>query len=171
MLLEQIYYFSQIAAAIGVIGSLVFVGFQVRGNARSVRSATTQAVHENFANLYFQLAQNPETLRVFEKGCLQPESLSTGEKSIFTCHVMALFAFYQNAFDQWRVGHLRQSLWLGWEALLENALHMPGVQKVWRDRAFAYDPEFRARIAELAQRKARPDLTVFGVKPETPPAG
>jgi len=169
MLLEQAYYLSQIAAAIGVIGSLVFVGVQVRGNARSVRSATTQAVHENFANLYFQLAQNPETLRVFEKGCLQPESLSTSEKSIFTCQVMAPFAFYQNAFDQWRIGHLRPSLWLGWEALLENAMHMSGIQQVWRDRAFAYDPEFQARVGDLAQRKVRPDLTVFGVKPDAPP--
>jgi len=63
MLLEQVYYFSQIAAAIGVIGSLVFVGLQVRGNARSVRSATTQAVHENFANLYFQLGTCPASSR------------------------------------------------------------------------------------------------------------
>jgi hypothetical protein len=100
---------------------------------------------------------------------LQPNKLDGIERPIYTCHVMALFAFYQNAFDQWRVGHLRPSLWFGWEALLENAMHMPGIQQVWQGRKFAYDPEFQVRVAELTQRQVRPDLTVFGVRPDVPP--
>jgi hypothetical protein len=45
------------------------------------------------------------------------------------------------------------------------------VDAIRRDRAFAYDPEFQARVAELAKRRVRPDLAVFGAKPKAPPQG
>ena len=40
MTLEQMFFASQIAAAIGVIASLIFVGVQIRDGAKATRSAT-----------------------------------------------------------------------------------------------------------------------------------
>jgi len=37
MTLEQVFWASQCAAAVGVIASLIFVGVEVRNNARAVR--------------------------------------------------------------------------------------------------------------------------------------
>ncbi len=70
MTLEQVAALSQVVAAGGVIASLIFVGFPIRDSAKAVRSATAQAVHENFGSLYAQLAQNPQALDTFLKGCI-----------------------------------------------------------------------------------------------------
>jgi len=164
MTLEQLAALSQVVAAGGVIASLIFVGFQIRDSAKAVRSATAQAVHENFGSLYAQLAQHPQALDTFLKGCISAEELDTAAREQFTCFAMAVLSFYQNAFDQWRVGHLRTDLWTGWETLLTNFLHTPGGAAFWRDRGYAFGSDFQTHLNRIMQRPANPLATTFGVK-------
>lgn len=58
----------QTVAAIVVVASLLFVGIQVRDGARATRSATSQAVHENYASWYLALADNARALETSTKG-------------------------------------------------------------------------------------------------------
>ncbi|UCC24542.1 MAG: hypothetical protein JSU98_12480 [Gemmatimonadales bacterium] len=162
--LEQLAAWSQIIAALGVIASLVFVGRQIRESSKAVRSATTQAVHQNFGTLYAELAQNPEGLDTFLRGCVDVRALAVQEKEQFTCFAMAVMSFYQNAFDQWRMGHLRDDLWTGWETLLVNFLHTPGGTSFWSDRAYVFGTDFQAHMAEVMARPANPRATTFGIK-------
>jgi len=164
MTLEQWSAIGQVVAALGVIVSLVFVGFQIRDSARAVRSATSQAVHENFGHLYAQLAQNPAALDTFLRGCIDAEALPTTEREQFTCFAMAVLSFYQNAFDQWRIGHLRTDLWTGWETLLVNFLHTPGGAAFWNDRGYVFGTAFQARVREITKRPHEPRATTFGIR-------
>ena len=163
MTLDQISAISQLVAAVGVIASLVFVGLQIRGSAKAVRSATTQAVHEHFGRLYFELAQNPQALQTYIKGCTDASTLTTTEKEQFTCFAMGVLAFYQNAFDQWRVDHLRADLWSGWETLLTNFLHTPGGASLWRERGYAFGKDFQAHVTKIMSRPRNPLATTFGI--------
>jgi hypothetical protein len=43
---------AQVIGALAVVISLVYVGFQVKRNTGAVRSATSQAVHNNYADWY-----------------------------------------------------------------------------------------------------------------------
>ena len=114
MTLEQIFFISQSVAAVGVIASLIFVGLQVRGSTKAVRSATAQAVHENFASWYMAIAEHPAELGVVLKGFGDLEGLSTAERAIFNCIFLAFTSHAQNAFHQWRQGHLANELWTCW---------------------------------------------------------
>lgn len=62
MTLEQVFWASQILAAVGIICSLIFVGFQVHGSVKAVRAATEQACQENFAGIYGSLQNNPSAI-------------------------------------------------------------------------------------------------------------
>jgi len=46
----------QIIGAIAVVVSLIYVALQIRQNTNAVRAATSQSVHEHFANWYNSLA-------------------------------------------------------------------------------------------------------------------
>ena len=46
---------AQVIGALAVVISLVYVGFQVKRNTSAVRSATSQAVHNNHANWYMSM--------------------------------------------------------------------------------------------------------------------
>ena len=167
MSLEQVFFLSQSIAAVGVVASLIFVGFQVRDSAKAVRSATAQAVHENFASWYISLADNPGALATALKGFADLSALSPAETTQFNCTYLAFLSHSQNAFHQWRQGHLAGDLWACWEALLMNMVHTPGGAEFWRQRSYVFAPDFGEAVATIMRRPPHPGAKSFGVLPLT----
>jgi hypothetical protein len=163
MSLEQVFFLSQSIAAVGVVASLIFVGFQVRDSARAVRSATTQAVHENFSSWYILLAHNPGALATSLKGFADLCSMSPAETAQFNCTFLAFLSHSQNAFHQWRQGHLASDQWACWEALLMNMVHTPGGVAFWRQRSYIFAPDFGREVTEIIGRTPHAGTKSFGV--------
>ena len=59
MTLEAIYFISQIAAAVGIMASLIFVGLQVRQSTKQAKADAVQAVHDNLSAWYMAAAETP----------------------------------------------------------------------------------------------------------------
>lgn len=137
MTLEQFFFASQIAAAAGVIASLIFVGIQVRDGARATRSATAQAVHENYAGWYLALAANTDALNTSSKGFVSLEAQ----------------------------GHLADDLWACWEALVMNLVNTPGGAAFCVERSYVSGEEFGAEVSSLMAREPHPAAKAFGVMP------
>jgi hypothetical protein len=167
MTLEAVYYISQIVAVFAVIASLVFVGLQVRDSSRAVRAATAQAVHDNYAGWYTALLGNENALATSAKGFVDLNSLTAAEKAQFVCTMMAFLAHSQNAFHQWKEGHLSDGLWRGWEALMMNLVNTPGGAAFWAERSYVFGQEFQDHVAEIMKRKPDPRARAFGVVPVT----
>ena len=170
-MLEQIFFISQSAAAVGVIASLIFVGLQVRGSTKAVRSATAQAVHENFAGWYMAIAEHPAELEIVLKGFGDLEALSVVDRAVFNCIFLAFTSHSQNAFHQWRQGHLANELWACWEFLLSNMVHTNGGLALWRERSYVFAEDFRVEVAAIAQREPHVNARAFGVLPLTRTGG
>ena len=163
--LEQIFFVSQSVAAVGVIASLIFVGVQVRGSTKAVRSATAQAVHENFASWYMAMAEHRAELEVVLKGFGELEALNTVDRAVFNCIFLAFTSHAQNAFHQWRQGHLANELWACWEFLLSNMVHSNGGLALWRERSYVFAGDFRVEVETIAQREPHIHAKAFGVLP------
>jgi hypothetical protein len=132
---------------------------------KAVRAATEQACQENFAGIYVSLQNNPSALANFTKGLVDYAALTPAEKAQFVCSVMAILVYNQNAFDQWRVGHLRADLWAGWESLLINIVHTPGGAAIWRERSYAFTKDFQEEVKRILSRQPHPLAKTFGVVP------
>jgi hypothetical protein len=167
MTLEQVFFATQSIAAVGVIASLVFVGIQVRDSAKAVRAATAQAVHENYAGWYLALADNASALTTCTKGFIDLASLTPAEKAQFVCTFMAFLSHSQNAFHQWRLGHLAKDLWACWEALMMNLVHTPGGAEFWRERSYVFGKDFQDEVKAIMAREPNPMAKAFGVVPVT----
>lgn len=174
MTLEQVFWASQIVAAAGVIASLIFVGLEVRKNARAVRAGTEQAIEEHWASMYVSLQDNPTALANIFKGLVDYGGLTPLEKGQFVCSLMAIMSYYQNAFDQWRDRHLRADLWGLWELRMMYLLQSPGGTAFWRERSYLFTKEFQAEVDLAMSRPQHPLAKAFGVVPlghSTPTAG
>src|SRR5260221_3027083 len=165
MTLEQVSLVSQMVAALGVIASLIFVGYQVRDSARAVRSATAQAVHDNYANWYLTLADNPLALATSLKGAVDYDSLTAAEKAQFVCTFKAFLSLGQNAFHQYREGHLAEQLWAGWEILMLYVVKTPGGATFWRERRHVFGKDFQSEVDRIMQRAPPLGAKAFGVVP------
>lgn len=167
MTLDQVASLSQIIGAVGVIASLIFVGLQIMDNSRAVRSATAQAVHDNYAGWYIDLSGNESALATSAKGFVDLNSLSPAEKAQFVCTMMAFLSHSQNAFHQWKEGHLSDGLWAGWEALMMNLVNTPGGAAFWGERGYVFGKEFQDHVAIIMKRQPDPRAKAFGVVPVT----
>jgi hypothetical protein len=170
--LSDISALAEIIGGLAVIGSLIFVGLQIRDNSRAVRSATAQAVHDNYAGWYLALIGEPKALAVSARGFVDYDGLAPDEKAQFVCIFMAFLSHSQNAFHQWKAGHLSDELWRGWEALMMNLVNTKGGAAFWRERSYVFGRAFEAHVGEIMKRTPDPRARAFGVVPlsQTPAA-
>ena len=149
MTLEDFYFISQILAALGIMLSLIFVGLQVRQSTEQARKAeaarradATQAVHDNFANLYLTFSSSLEGMDVATKGLKDPDVLTEGESMLLLSGLMAGMSYMQSAYFKWREGDLSDELWRAWQNAQVSSLTTPGGKRFWEGRKSNFHPEF-----------------------------
>lgn len=165
MKLETLVDLSQIVGVIGGLATLIFVGFQIRGNSMAVRAATAQAVHDNYASWYLALADNQSALATSAKGFSDLGSLTPAEKMQFVCTFMSFLSHSQNAFHQWQQGHLSDDLWAGWEALNMNLVNTPGGAEFWAERGYVFGGDFQRHLTKIMRQQPDKRAKAFGVVP------
>ena len=92
MTLQDWSNLAQVIGALAVVISLFYVGFQIKRNTSAVRSATAQAVHDNYADWYMTLARDAELNQIAIKGLKDYSSLDEIEKARFIETFMAFTA-------------------------------------------------------------------------------
>ena len=163
MTLQDWSNLAQVIGAIAVVISLFYVGFQIKRNTSAVRSATAQAVHDNYADWYMNLMGNAELNRIAIKGLKDYSSLDETEKAQFIETFMAFISFSQNAFYQWQAKALSPPLWVSRELLTMNLLASPGGKEFWKERGYIFGNEYRGYVEKvILTRKPHPEARPFG---------
>ena len=163
MTLQDWSNLAQVIGAIAVVISLFYVGFQIKRNTSAVRSATAQAVHDNYADWYMKLCGDAELNRIAIKGLKDYSSLSETEKAQFIEIFMAFISFSQNAYYQWREKALAPHLWVGWESLVMNLLCSPGGKEFWKERGYVFGNEYRDYVEKVIMtKKPHPEARPLG---------
>ena len=114
MELQNIYFVAEIAAAIAVFGSLVFVGMQLRqGNAATLAS-NAQASVNNWNQMSLLLATDERLIKFQEKG-IHPDirGLVTWDEdqSRYGYYMSAGMKAIESNFLQWKAGNLSDDTW------------------------------------------------------------
>jgi hypothetical protein len=78
MSLEQIFYLSQSVASVAVIGTLIYLGLQVRAAERSQRAIMQQGRADRAAHGALDLS-DPDMARIFQKGAAGDARLTRKE--------------------------------------------------------------------------------------------
>ena len=166
MNLNDLANIGQVIGAVAVVVSLFYVAHQIRQNTNAVRSATSQTVHEHFANWYHVLASDPVLSQIAAKGLRDYTSLSEQERVRFIAAFMSFLSYSQNAFLKWRQKLLAPELWLGWEFVIMNLVCAPGGKAFWKDRGYMFGEEFRRYVEnDLMKREPHPDAKPLGAFP------
>jgi hypothetical protein len=67
MNITDLAHIADIVAAIGIIGSMIFVGLQVRQSTRSIQSSTLQQ-HADLWQKFYASLSDPRVATIFAKG-------------------------------------------------------------------------------------------------------
>ena len=148
---------AELAGALGVIASLIYVATQIRHSTRAssveAKLATTGMLNE-FVNMFIE---DPELNDLFLRGRASTANLSKGEFPRFSNLVMKLFWFFSAAHFQLRTGTLDEEDWREIESMIEFWMDGEGVRDWWhrfgRER---FGKSFSGFVeTELARAEAR----------------
>jgi hypothetical protein len=157
MSLEQYAYIAEIIAAIAVVGSIIYVGLQVKLNTRATESSTAQAfadAHNAFVGLINSSSELPDVLHRGAKGLSELEGADVIRFMAF--HDEA-FISLQTAYLQWKAKTLDERLWDSYRHSFVDLLTQAGQQDWWQLRRHWYDDEFQKyidRAVETTEGKA-----------------
>jgi hypothetical protein len=122
---------AEVVAGVGVLLSLLYVGFEIRQNTTAVRSTAYQAIHDAEDGFWSDLASDAGAARLWQQGLdsgLEP--LAEGDRERFEVVAQRLIYLFQNVHYQYGKGVVDEELWDAWLASLDEFLAEPGFREV-----------------------------------------
>ncbi len=141
MTLEDFYFISQIAAALGIMASLVFVGLQVRQSNAQAKADAAEATHRAMIDWYYN--QTPTHGDVLTKAVVPDAELSDRELFDLFSTTMPLLMNMQEAHIKWVAGSLEESRWEFWDNFSNILALSPWIDIVWHHRSALFTERFR----------------------------
>jgi hypothetical protein len=136
----------EVLGAAGVIISLLYLAVQIRGDARAKRAS---AVHEQsgaYRDFLQTLANDGELADIYLRGVRDFDSVKDADLIRFSSALGFLFRVFDEAFFQWKEGHLDPHVWLGFESPIADMVAYPGVRDWWAGRSHWYSIPFQEFI-------------------------
>lgn len=155
--LSDVVDLSQIAGAVAVIASLIFVGLQIRHNTTTARAATLQANAQYWQD-FFAMAADPVYGKSYARGAAGRADLTGEEFGQFFFLCRAVFMGCENQHYQFTRGLIDADAYRGYEATIrEQIAAQPGVRAMWTLVRHSYGTEFQTffdRQVALAEERA-----------------
>ena len=146
---EAIGAIGEIMAAAGVIGSLVFVGWQMLQNTNALHTATSHSHMEIYTSLSMSIAENRELATLWSSGLADLSSLDDVDRVRFLALISAAFRYYETSYVQHSKGNLDDELWDNIEKQLRDMATAPGIRNWWEMRRHWYSVRFSALVESL----------------------
>jgi hypothetical protein len=154
MTLEQWSFIAQIASAVAVIASLIFVGFQLRRTTEAIRASSSDAYSGAYTGFVSAIAENADFADIWARGLKDPRALTEVEWVRFVAFASAQFRLYDASRVQWLRGRLDDEHWYAVEHHALSLGNQPGMAAAWKLRGYWHSPEFRAWFEGLESADA-----------------
>jgi hypothetical protein len=157
---EAVGAVGEVVGAAGVILSLLYLAVQIKGDARAKRASAVHDQSNAYRDLLQMLATDDKLADIWIRGLRDFGSLAEGERVRFTSALGFLFRVFEEAFFQWKEGHLDDEVWHGFESPMTDIVAYPGVQDWWNTRSHWYSAPFQELIRAKVAKAGTP--TMYG---------
>ena len=145
MTLDQLANLGELVGGVGVIASLLFVGFQLRQITRTLKISANDGIVEQIRDSALRIAENDGIASSMLKG-FPGEELDGLEKYRFALVMQSYIFMVSNAFFQRRSGVLDPETWESIASQFKNAMNSPGASSYWRGSGTNYPEEFASFV-------------------------
>ena len=137
---------AELAGAVGVIASLVYLASQIRQNTRAVRSATYQSLTDSSMSFSALVAGDPTLSSLFDRGMDDFSSLESDARVRFSFLMQNYLRMLENSFHQHRDGMLDEERWQRTASTLRMAVVRPGFSQWWNSPRAPFAASFEALV-------------------------
>ena len=143
MTLEDVYYISQTIASVAVVGSLIYVGLQVRYAERSQRGLMQQARADRTSVASLTVAGG-ELARIWMKGGAGDADLTPIELTQWLLLTRSAFLSGEDSVLQYKAGLISKQTYDTYVAGARFHMAKPGFRAAWKIQRTQFGSEFRA---------------------------
>ena len=146
--LEQVYFISQTIAAMAVVISLLYVGFQLKQNTIATQTASTQAFVAADSDVVGLINSSPNLADVLHQGANGLSELKGGDLIRFMAFHDINFITLQSFYLQWQAGTLDEALLATWKQAMIDLFHQKGQREWWEQRRHWFNQDFQNYVEE-----------------------
>jgi len=144
---EAIGAVGELAGAVVVVVSLVYLAAQVRHNTEQARLSSVQAVNASNDSA-FNPIYIPENTRIWTKGHSNPESLDAHEAQVFGMLMTRLVASFDSTTYQFRHGAFDPERYEGTALFFASFISTPGGSKWYAEHGQIFPADTQASLAK-----------------------
>lgn len=137
---------AEVVGVVCLIGSLIYLGMQIRQNTAMVRANTELEAGRLWAELHARVAHSPDMADIWDKGLTDHTRLSPAEKRKFIWLIAEFFVMTETHFRQWKHGFLSADTWQVYRSTAAGALGNPLVRSWWASGVSPYAVDFREEM-------------------------
>ena len=141
-LLEEVFYVSQTIASVAVVGSLIYLGLQVRYAERAQRGLMQQARADRTSNGSLAIA-NSELSRIWLKGMSGDADFTPVEFTQWLLMTRSAFLSGEDSILQYKAGLLSKDTYDTYVAGVRFWMTRPGLRAAWKIERMQFGAEFR----------------------------
>ncbi len=150
MTLEETFYLSQTIASVAVVGTLIYLGVQVRYAERAQRGIMQQGRADRTSQAALTLAQGGLS-SIWHRGAVGDQSLSREEFNQWMLLCRAAFLSGEDSYMQHKAGLLSENAFASYVAGVRYYMSTPGLRAAWQVSSRQFSGEFVEFVnAELA---------------------
>lgn len=146
--LKYIAQVAEIVAAAAIVVSLLFVGLQIRENARVATLQLTKDVLFQSMDLGIEIISNDALRETFAD--LRGMDADAPELNQFA-YFVAVFRFFELIYNLRSENLIDDNVWSSYEVVFRQWVAAPRVWQLWQDQEALFEPEFRTYIRSLRE--------------------
>jgi len=155
---EMLSAIGQLAAAVGVIPSLIYLAIQIREQNKERRRAAINLLTAQWSDLVQSAQDHADFAALFLDGIRSFHSLDAAAKLRFSAFFTRFVRNCEGMFLYYRDGALEKSLWGEVERTISDYFAYPGVNEWWSTRKHWLTDEFRAVVEAIIAKNPEPRL-------------
>ena len=139
-----------LAASLGVIAGIVFLGVEIQQNTAVTRSAAALDISNASGEFFMRVAENPDLAKVVIVANEDPGALSEVEKVQYMSRTGAVIMLMEGAYKQFQLGFLPEAGWKPYEELIKSFLSNPVSRNWWVNSSTVFSPEFETMVIAVS---------------------
>jgi hypothetical protein len=156
MTLFELGAIGELVGGIGIIVSLVYVGFQIRQSAQASRAETVQSFTAQYTEVMLH-ATEKDFRDIWWRGRSGLKHLKESEIVAFFAYFTAIMRIYEGFFFQEQDGSFDSRVFKSWMVQLTDIFSSEGLREFWEIRKRYFATEFIEFVETLiASGAARP---------------
>ncbi len=150
MSLEEFNYIAEIIASVAVIGSLLYIAWEIRLNTVATQTSAAQAYVAADNETVGLINSAGNLADILHRGADGMSALQGGDLIQFMAFHDQLFVSFQSFYLQWKKGALDERLWITYQQAIVELLAQQGQREWWDQRRHWFYEEFRDYVDHSA---------------------